>query len=65
MGLHLEEAHGPGAHSDYDRVKDILCRFAVAIQEEEEKVYANEVSLQEPGGIAGGGTGDLGSSDLC
>ena len=46
---------------NYDRVKDILCRFALAIQEEEEKVYANEVSIQEPGRIAGGGTGDLGT----
>ena len=63
---HNRVAHGRRArsgckHPNYDRVKDILCRFALAIQEEEEKVYANEVSIQEPGGIADGGTGDLGT----
>ena len=63
---HKQVARGRRARSgckqpNYDRVKDILCRFALAIQEEEEKVYANEVPLQEPGGIAGGRAGDLGT----
>lgn len=46
---------------NYDRVKDILCRFALAIQEEEEKEYVIEVPLQESGGIAGGGADNLGT----